>query len=79
MLVKLNRLNKENCGDLQVEVPLILQELRSEFRGVFEMAEGLPPPRSHEHWIILREGNNLVGVKPYSYPQSQKGLNRTLN
>lgn len=32
----------------------------------------MPPKRSHEHAIVLKEGSNPVGVRPYRYPQCQK-------
>lgn len=48
------------------------QGVIGEFGSVFEMPMGLPPPRSREHAIILREGSNPVGVRPYRYPQFQK-------
>lgn len=39
---------------------------------VFEKPVGLPPSRNREHQIILKEGSNPIGVRPYRYPQSQK-------
>lgn len=40
--------------------------------AVFETPKGLPPNRGHEHAIVLKEGANPVGVRPYRYPQCQK-------
>lgn len=48
-----------------------MRELLTRFQWVFEMPEGLAPVRSREQ-IILREGSNPVGVRPYRYPQFQK-------
>jgi len=32
----------------------------------------LPPDRTHNHTIPLKEGAQLVKVRPYRYPHSQK-------
>lgn len=39
---------------------------------IFAKPRGLPPPRSHDHVIPLKEGSNPVSVRPYRYPQFQK-------
>lgn len=56
----------------KAEQPLFLCELLEEFGEVFEQPQGLPPRRGHEHAIVLKEGSNPVGVRPYRYPQIQK-------
>jgi len=39
---------------------------------VFGTPTSLPPPRFHDHYIPFVEGSQLVKVKPYRYPHSQK-------
>lgn len=36
------------------------------------MPSGLPPSRSHEHGITLKEGTPPISVRPYLYPRVQK-------
>jgi len=49
-----------------------LQELVVEFEVVFEEPKGLPPQRSHDHQILLKEGTQPICVRPYRYPYYQK-------
>jgi hypothetical protein len=49
-----------------------LQALIIEFGMVFEEPKGLPPQRSHDHQILLKEGTKPVCVRPYRYPYYQK-------
>lgn len=35
---------------------------------------GLPPPRSHDHAIVLHDGTSPVKIRPYRYPFAQKTL-----
>ena len=53
---------------LLVEVELSLQV----FEHVFETPTGLPPLRSHEHPIVLKEGAQPMCQRPYRYPFYQK-------
>jgi hypothetical protein len=39
---------------------------------VFEEPKGLPPIRSHDHIILLKEDATPVCVRPYRYPYFQK-------
>lgn len=39
---------------------------------MFETPTSLPPNLGHEHAIVMREGSNPVGVRPYRYQQIQK-------
>ena len=63
---------RQEVGHEGQEVPVFLQEVMSKWAGVFEAPDGLPPKRGHEHAIVLKEGSNPVGVRPYRYPQFQK-------
>ena len=49
-----------------------MERLLSEHEVVFVEPRELPPPRSHDHRIILQEGSRPVSVKPYRYPFHQK-------
>lgn len=40
--------------------------------SVFHMPRGLPPQRSHEHRITMKEGSGPISVQPYRYAQIQK-------
>ena len=50
----------------------LLDELLDSFSNVFVEPHGLPPPRSHDHNIILLPGSQLVVVRPYRYPATHK-------
>jgi hypothetical protein len=52
--------------------PSILDELLASFSGVFAEPQGLPPPRSRDHGIILQPGAPPVAVRPYRYPPAHK-------
>lgn len=43
-----------------------------QFHPIFSETTTLPPPRTHDHSITLKEGTNPVCVRPYRYPQIQK-------
>ncbi|GMJ03385.1 hypothetical protein HRI_004007700 [Hibiscus trionum] len=32
----------------------------------------MPPPRSHDHAIVLKEGSQPVNLRPYRFPHFQK-------
>lgn len=53
-------------------VPNSISRLLHQFRELFETPQGLPPPRSRDHSIVLREGATPISVRPYRYPQIQK-------
>ena len=52
--------------------PSLLDELLSSFEDIFADPVGLPPPRGHEHAIILKPDAQPVAVRPYRYPASHK-------
>jgi hypothetical protein len=47
-------------------------ELLKLFEDVFAEPQGLPPSRSHDHAIILKNDAKPVCVRPYRYPYFQK-------
>lgn len=75
MLVELSQLEVPGSGEASPVVPLDLQTMVEEFRGVFNMPMGLPPARDRDHAINILEGSNPVSVRPYRYPQIQKKKN----
>jgi hypothetical protein len=55
-----------------VPISELLKELLGNFEDAFEESKGLPPTRSHDHKILLKEDSTLVCVRPYRYPYFQK-------
>lgn len=49
-----------------------IQVVLDEYKVVFSVPKGLPPPRLHDHHIPLKEGSNPFSRRPYRYPQLQK-------
>ena len=58
--------------DVTVEPPFPITRLLEEYRDIFCLPLGLPPPRDHEHSITLKNGTAPISVRPYRYPQAQK-------
>ncbi|GMI96881.1 hypothetical protein HRI_003357400 [Hibiscus trionum] len=54
------------------DLPEDLQEVLKEYGDVFQELSGLPPIRGQEHRITLLDDQQVVKVKPYRYPTSQK-------
>ncbi|GKD49207.1 ty3-gypsy retrotransposon protein [Tanacetum coccineum] len=52
--------------------PPDLANVLHDFASVFSLPKGLPPARSHDHSIVLKDGVNAVKVRPYRYPVCQK-------
>lgn len=46
-------------------------QLLKKFSQVFEKPMGLPPKRTHDHAIILKDGAQPVSVRPYRYAYFQ--------
>ncbi|KAF7807916.1 Transposon Ty3-I Gag-Pol polyprotein [Senna tora] len=59
-------------GSLPESLPPDLRTLLLHFSSVFAVPKGLPPPRSHDHHIVLQENTPPVKVKPYRYPFVKK-------
>ena len=49
-----------------------LQTLLDQFESLFDTPTGLPPKRSHDHQIPLKDESQIVKLKPYRYPTLQK-------
>lgn len=59
---------EESDLGFNVEVTTLLQR----FSEVFKEPQGLPPKRSHDHAISLKEGVQPVSIRPYCYAHFQK-------
>ncbi|CAL0306354.1 unnamed protein product [Lupinus luteus] len=55
-----------------VEIPKAISEVMNQFAEVFESIQGLPPQRTHDHAIHLKEGAEIPNIRPYKYPHYQK-------
>ena len=51
-----------------------LQWILHSFRDVFKELYGLPPQKSHDHKITLKQGSEPVCVRTYRYPHFQKKI-----
>ncbi|XP_073151826.1 uncharacterized protein [Henckelia pumila] len=49
-----------------------LQRILAAHAGVFHEPQDLPPKRSHDHAIVIKEGCGPVSVGPYRYAHRQK-------
>lgn len=49
-----------------------LEEVLQSYSAVFKEPKGLPPNRSHDHHINLKEGSQPINLRPYRYPYVQK-------
>ncbi|KAF7836177.1 Retrovirus-related Pol polyprotein from transposon 17.6 [Senna tora] len=49
-----------------------IQKVIDDHAEVGRTIEGLPPHRSRDHAIIIREGEQPPNIRPYRYPHSQK-------
>ncbi|GKE43742.1 reverse transcriptase, partial [Tanacetum coccineum] len=69
-------LNLMQCGvDTQ---SIELQTLLEEYAYVFKEPKTLPPHRSFDHQIPLKEGEVNVNIRPYRYPPAQKDVIETM-
>ncbi|XP_063950102.1 uncharacterized protein LOC135152878, partial [Daucus carota subsp. sativus] len=63
----------EIMGESQeVVCPSFLQATLVQYKRIFDWPNELPPKRSHDHAIVLKEGTDPINVRPYRYPQVQK-------
>lgn len=52
--------------------PAPISKLLKEFQAVFGESKGLPPPRSQDHHITLKNGVVPVCARPYHYTYYKK-------
>ncbi|KAL8102891.1 hypothetical protein AgCh_027425 [Apium graveolens] len=62
----------EGETDARVKLPPRIEKILDHYSDLFEEPHGLPPPRTHDHLIPLKEGSNRVRSNPYRCPYVQK-------
>lgn len=67
-------LESDPLSSLPESTPSDLRAILTRYRQVLFTPKGLPPPRSHDHAIVLHDGTSPVKVRPYRYPYAQKTL-----
>nr|GEV07607.1 RNA-directed DNA polymerase, eukaryota [Tanacetum cinerariifolium] len=63
-------MNEAPSHGSQTELQLRVQE----FKDVFAIPYALPPQRSFDHKILLKDESTMVNIRPYRYPPNQKDL-----
>ena len=71
-LMKIEGTKEVNKVSIPSGVPEELNNVVEQFTTVFHMPNELPPVRSKQHHVVLKEGTNPISVRPYLYPQVQK-------
>ncbi|KAL5720791.1 hypothetical protein ACHQM5_013426 [Ranunculus cassubicifolius] len=56
----------------QLPLPQCISDLLEKYADIFAEPHSLPPTRSQDHSICLKEGSTPPHCKPYRYPQVQK-------
>ncbi|GJV14756.1 putative mitochondrial protein [Tanacetum coccineum] len=69
---------KMDNHDKEVQVPFLLNQLLEDYGDMFEILTGLPPKRSHDHKIPLKEGTQPINIRPYRHPPTQKDAIETM-
>ncbi|GKE06788.1 transposon ty3-I gag-pol polyprotein, partial [Tanacetum coccineum] len=64
--------------DSEIGENVKLRALLKEYADVFEKPKTLPPHRSFDHQIPLRDRNVNVNIRPYRYPPAQKDVIETM-
>ena len=70
-LVEFNQMSSDQqvAGELDMgQIPSVLHSVLQGFKHVFDMPSGLPPKRTHDHAIVLKEGTEPISLRPYRYP-----------
>lgn len=49
-----------------------IEALLEEYAELFQEAVQLPPPRSCDHAIVIKEGSQIPNIRSYRYPHNQK-------
>ncbi|WVZ20087.1 hypothetical protein V8G54_007409 [Vigna mungo] len=54
------------------DTPISVQQLVEEYADLFQEQRGLPPQRSCDHAIVLKEGAAIPNIRPYRHPHLLK-------
>nr|GEZ63276.1 hypothetical protein [Tanacetum cinerariifolium] len=54
------------------DAPKGLQTLLADYNDVFAIPKELPPIRSHDHRILMKEGSPTVNIRPYRHHVTKK-------
>ncbi|KAE9586507.1 putative nucleotidyltransferase, Ribonuclease H [Lupinus albus] len=65
-------LQPEQLRGQKTMVPKELEEILQQYQIVFKDIEGLPPVRTHDHAIYIKEGADIPHIRPYKCPYYQK-------
>ncbi|XP_071924641.1 uncharacterized protein [Coffea arabica] len=68
----------EDRESVQGPYPPVMEKLLQDFADVFQEPQGLPPTRSQDHCITLKEGAKPFQIRPYRCPYIQKTEIETL-
>ena len=60
------------ANEPKLQIPLSIQKVIDQFQSAFALTVGLPPPKSHDHAIVLHPGTSPINVRPCCYPQVRK-------
>ncbi|GJW15115.1 retrovirus-related pol polyprotein from transposon TNT 1-94 [Tanacetum coccineum] len=71
-------LNLMYGGHANKELQSEIKQLLEEFDDVFAVPNCLPPNKSLDHIIPLKEGVTSVNIRPYRYPPTQKDTIETM-
>jgi hypothetical protein len=55
-------------------IPATVKDIMELFSDIFTEPEGLPPHRSCDHKIPIKEGSNPPNMRPYHMPHKQKNI-----
>ncbi|XP_072054839.1 uncharacterized protein [Arachis hypogaea] len=58
--------------EAQLSVSSATLAILQQFEDVFQSPYGLPPQRTHNHAIVLKDSAEIPNIRPYRYPHYQK-------
>ena len=70
--VSLSLLEGDTQQGVDTVATLQLQDLLQQYNKLFEEPIGLPPERTYDHHIPLKDERQVVKMRPYRYPTVQK-------